>query len=153
MMKVNLESIRLVGLRLGKYTTNVAGESSRDCGMLWQKFEQEGILQRIVGKVSNNIYAVYYGYTGREADTQFEYFIGCHVHDKEPVPDGLEVLLIPKQSYKIITAQGKMPQCIADAWNQIWEQSYNRAFGYDFEVYGERSQNWEDAVVEIFLSV
>jgi predicted transcriptional regulator YdeE len=42
---------------------------------------------------------------------------------------------------------------MTETWKEIWESDLTRTFETDFEVYGQRSQNWEDAVVDIFLSV
>ncbi len=46
-----------------------------------------------------------------------------------------------------------MPGCIAEAWQNIWKAGLNRNFGFDFEKYDERSLNWENAEVDIYLSV
>ncbi len=69
------------------------------------------------------------------------------------MPDGMENLIIPKGSYHPITAVGKMPDCVANAWMAVWKSAIPRAYRYDFEVYDENSKDWENAEVKIFISV
>jgi predicted transcriptional regulator YdeE len=45
-----------------------------------------------------------------------------------------------------------MPGCIAKAWKEIWDSKIERAYQYDFEVYGEKSRDWRNAEVEVYLS-
>jgi len=47
-----------------------------------------------------------------------------------------------------------MPNCIGNAWREIWENTTrNRAYAYDFEIYSEKAADWNNAEVDIFLSV
>lgn len=46
-----------------------------------------------------------------------------------------------------------MTGCITEAWEKIWNSEIQRKFGFDFEVYDERSQDWSDAEVDLFISV
>ncbi len=57
-----------------------------------------------------------------------------------------------RNSYAKYIAKGKMPNCIAEAWQNIWQTASNRAYQFDFEVYGIESWDWNDAKVEIFIS-
>lgn len=145
-------AFRLVGLQLDKETTNENGQSSIDCGNLWQKFEQSLIAEKISGKVDDTLYAVYFDYEG-DHTKPFSYFIGCKVSPNEPVPEGLSSLEIPEQKYSPIIAKGQMPDCIANSWKNIWASDMNRTYNYDLEIYDERSKNWSNAEVEILVSV
>ena len=148
---MKLPGFKLVGLKLNKRTTNRGGQSSIDCGSLWQRFEQENVASRISNKIGDEIYAVYFDYEG-DHTKPFSYFIGCKVKiDSEPTSD-MDTLIIPEQSYFKLIAKGKMPDCIADSWRGIWNSKIERAYKYDFEVYDERSKDWNDAVVDIFVS-
>ena len=151
MKKENIKSFKLVGIKLNNKTTNLNGQSNKDCGALWKKFEEEKIFERISDKLENNCYAVYYDYGGNEQDN-FAYFIGCKVPMTTKTPEGLCELIVPKGSYQKQTAKGQLPQCIAEAWQNIWKSSIERNFNYDFEVYDERSHNWENGEVDIYLS-
>lgn len=141
----------LVGISLEKKTTNNNEQAMADCGSLWEKFTKEGIVKSIPGKIKDTIFAVYYDFEG-DHTTPYAYFIGCPVSKTDVTPKGLKKLHIPHQEYKIVTAKGKMPDCIAEAWRQIWASGMNRKYGFDFEIYDERSRNWEDAEVDIYIS-
>lgn len=150
--KEELEEIKLIGLALPTKTTNENGQSSIDCGNLWQKFENENYYSKIPNKIGDEIYAVYHNYEGDHTDP-FSYFIGCKVKNDTEIPDDLDSLTIPGGSYQKVIAKGKMPNCISETWQEIWGSEIPRAYGADFEVYDERSQDWSDAEVDILVSV
>jgi predicted transcriptional regulator YdeE len=150
--KRKFEDIKLIGLALPSKTTNENGQSNIDCGNLWQKFENKDYFSKIPGKISDAIYAVYYEYEGDHTQP-FSYFIGCRVKNNTPVSEGLDTLTIPGGSYQKAVAKGKMPDCIADTWQEIWKSDLSRSYRTDFEVYDERSRDWNDAEVDIFISV
>ena len=145
------DDFKLVGLKLIEKTTNQNNQSARDCGTLWQKFERDKIFEIIPNKLSNEVYAVYFDYEGDETKP-FSYFIGCKTDKSSETPKELEDLAIPSQDYTRFSAKGVMTGCIADAWKQIWNSGLNRKFGFDFEVYDERSQDWSNAEVDIYIS-
>ena len=151
-MSERKDKFKLVGLQLKGKTTNQNNQSSEDCGNLWQKFETEKIFDRIPEKLSNVIYAVYFDYEKDETNP-FSYFIGCKVANDAEAPQELSELKIPTQKYLKFTAKGVMTGCITDTWKKIWDSDLNRKFGFDFEVYDERSQDWNDAEVDVFISV
>ncbi|MDF9799421.1 putative transcriptional regulator YdeE [Catalinimonas alkaloidigena] len=150
-MENKKENFRLIGLKLPHKTTNKNNQSSQDCGDLWQKFEKNKVYELIPEKLSNEIYAVYFDYE-KDETMPFSYFIGCKVPDSAVIPAGLEVLTIPGQSYKKFVAKGKMTACITDTWKEIWNSNLRRKFSFDFEIYDERSQDWSDAEVDIYIS-
>ncbi|WP_207425816.1 GyrI-like domain-containing protein [Pedobacter sp. SYSU D00535] len=147
-----MKGFKLIGLKLKGKTKNEHGQSGKDCGELWQYFEANKIAELIPNKTSGAIYAVYYDYENDE-NGLFSYFIGCKVEENTEKPENLDELVIPEQSYQKETAKGQMTACITEAWKRIWNSPTNRKFGFDFEVYDERSQNWKDAEVDIFISV
>jgi len=151
MIKVNISAFKLVGLGLSKKTTNEGGQSSVDCGNLWQKFEIENYVGKMPHRLSNEIYAVYYQYEG-DYTKAFSYFIGCKVKIDDEVPHGMDCILIPAQKYLKVISKGKMPDCIANSWKDIWSSEISRAYKYDFEVYNERSRDWNNVEIEIFIS-
>lgn len=147
-----IDETHLIGIALPHKTTNLNGQSNKDCGALWQKFESEKIFEKIPGKLDNEVIAVYHEYDGDHMKP-FAYFIGCRVKEDQEVPDELSKLIIPKGSYNKHVAKGKMPECIGQAWAEIWQSETNRSFTADFEVYGQKSYDWNNAEVNIFLSV
>lgn len=147
-----IQPTTLIGIALPYKTSNENEKAMADCGSLWQRFEQEGIFNKIPNKNAFEVYAVYHDYDGDHTQP-YAYFIGCPVAEGTKVPEGLQQLEIPAQNYTHIVARGPMPQCVANAWRGIWKADHNRAYGFDFEVYGEKAANWSDAEVDIYLSV
>lgn len=148
----NMKSMRLIGLALPSKTTNQNGQSMKDCGELWTRFEKEDVFSKIPNKLSNEVLAVYHDYEGDHTQP-FSYFIGCKVGEGTKIPEGLNSITIPSGNYQKIIAKGKMPDCIANAWEEIWKSDIPRSFKTDFEVYDERSQDWSHAEVDIYLFV
>lgn len=145
------DSFKLIGLRLNGRTTNHGGQSSKDCGNLWQKFESENVSDLILEKLSDEMFAVYFDYDKNDT-ASFSYFIGCRVPDNVVPPVGLDVLVIPQLLYTKFIARGKMTACVTDAWKDVWNSGIKRDFAFDFEVYDARSQNWDKAEVDIYIS-
>jgi predicted transcriptional regulator YdeE len=151
--KINkIDTITLIGLKLPSKTSNENNQSMKDGGELWTRFEKEEIASKIPNKLSDEIIAVYYNYEG-DHTRPFSYFIGCKVEQGTHVPDDLDSLTIPAGNYQKVTAKGEMPGCMAEKWREIWNSNIPRAYKFDFEIYDERSQDWSDAEVDIYLSV
>lgn len=140
----------LLGLSIK--TTNEDGRSNIDCGNLWHKFELENYADIIPGKLSDDIIAVYYDYEG-DHTKPFSYFIGCCVKQHVEVPVELQSCLVRGGTYQVFQASGKMPACVASCWKEIWKSSINRAYEADFEVYDQRSKDWNNAEVDIYISI
>lgn len=147
-----LTGFTLAGLRLPHKTTNKNEQAMQDCGHLWTRFGQENVRERLKDRLSDEVYAVYFDYDG-DYSMPYAYFIGCKVPEGTALPHGLDLLHVPAQAVMSVPVSGKMPQCVADAWRNIWATEYPRAYGFDYEVYDERSQHWDSAELDIFLSV
>ena len=152
MSKVEINDINLIGLSLKTKTINANGQSSIDCGNLWQDFEKGHYAETIPNKLSDEIFGVYHHYEG-DWTKPFSYFVGCKVKANTEIPQGLEILTIPKGTYYKIIAKGKMPDCVANAWKEVWTSNIPRTYQIDFEVYDERSKDWSNAEVEVYLSL
>ena len=149
--KIHIELITLIGIQLPGKTSNADEQSSIDCGNLWTRFSGENVHEKILGKVSDDVYAVYYDYEGDHRQP-FRYFIGCQVNGDTVPGEGLDKLAIPGGNYMKIEAKGTIPDCITDAWRQVWNSNIARRYTFDFEVYGKASQDWNNATVPIYLS-
>jgi len=147
-----IKEFKLIGLALPEKTTNKNGQSNIDCGNLWQQFQENNYLSKIPERQGDEIFAVYHGYEG-DHNAPFSYFIGCKVSNETPVPETMDSLIIPKGEYQKIIARGKMPNCVTDTWKEIWQSDIDRSYTFDFEVYDERSKDWNDAEIDIFISV
>jgi len=151
-MKIEMEEINLIGIALKAKTSNINEQAMIDCGNLWQRFIKENIASQIPNKLDEDILAVYHNYEG-DYTKPYAYFIGCKVKKGTIIPIKLDSLNIPAHTYQKITAKGQMPDCVANAWREIWNTNTPRAYHADFEVYDRRSADWANAEVDIYLSV
>jgi predicted transcriptional regulator YdeE len=152
MSKTTIKGIYLIGLSLKTKTTNANGQSHTDCKNLWHTFEDGKYAAVIPNKLSDEIYGVYHHYEG-DSNKPFSYFIGCKVEKETTAPPGLENISIPAGAYEKITVKGKMPDCVTNAWKEIWVSDFTRTYHTDFEIYDERSKDWNNAEVDVYLSV
>jgi predicted transcriptional regulator YdeE len=147
-----LHEIHLIGLSLKTKTSNTNGQSHIDCKNLWHVFETGNFAATIPGKSGDEIYGVYHHYEG-DSTKPFSYFIGCSAQKDTVTPQGMDSITIPAGMYEKITVKGSMPDCVIKAWKDIWTTDYARTYQVDFEVYDERSKDWNNAEVDVFLSV
>ena len=100
-------------------------------------------------------------YTDYESDHtgEYTYFIGEEVRSLDNVPEGLDTLEIPAQSYaKFTNGPGPMPDVIRDAWFAIWDMSEDelggpRSYLTDFEVYDERASDHSRIVLDVCIGI
>jgi predicted transcriptional regulator YdeE len=149
---IKTEEFKLIGLPLETKTTNDNGQSAIDCGNLWQKFITGDYAEKIPGKSGKEIFAVYHSYEGDHTGP-FSFFIGCKVKAGTKIPAGMESLVISGGNCQIFKAKGKMPDCIVNAWEEIWNSDIPRAYLADYEVYGEKSKDRNNGEIDIFISV
>jgi predicted transcriptional regulator YdeE len=149
---IQIPAFTLIGLALKTKTTNANNQAATDCGNLWQQFEKENYVANIPGKTGDEIFAVYHDYEGDHTQP-YAYFIGCKVNAGTAAPDGMDTLTIAEGKYQKIEAKGIMPDCVANAWREIWAQDTPRTYVADYEVYDDRSKDWANATVDIYLGV
>lgn len=152
MKKAAWKETTLHGLMLKEKTIHANGRSGIDCGRLWRDFDLGKYAENMPGRLGDEVFAVYHRYDGNH-EQPFSYFVGCRVApDTELLPQ-LHRLTIPEGLYLHVTAAGKMPRCMSDAWQEIHRGAIPRSYLLDFEVYDERSNDWSNATIDIYLSV
>lgn len=148
----NLESFKFIGISV--QTSNQNGQNAEDLRNLWGRFFAENLMEKIPNKISNNILTIYTDY---QSDFQGSYtaLIGYKVTSTDEVPNDLEAREFESGTFKKYTAKGIIPNAVIDTWEEIWDndQILKRKYSYDFEVYGEKSQNGADSEVEIYIAV
>ena len=95
-------------------------------------------------------------YTDYEKDHTQPYttILGCQVKNLDSIPDGMTGKLVKNGNYIKRTAKGNLLQGIVfDEWVKIWNLTIERSYTADFEVYGEKAQNPDNAEVDIFIAV
>lgn len=144
-------AFKIIGIAVR--TTNANGQAVTDLGKLWGQFMSETI-SNIPNAISQEIIAIYTDY---ESDYQGAYtaIIGKKVRSLDEIPNGMIGREFPTAKFQKFIAEGEMPNAVVQTWKAIWEQdaTLHRAYDYDFEVYGEKSQNGNQSEVEIFISV
>jgi len=142
---MDIQEFYVIGISVK--TTNEKGQSGTDILKLWERFFQEGILDKIYNKLDSSIYSVYTDYQGDHTQP-YTVIVGCKVKSIEVIPEGMRSVVIPKGDYEKFIAKGKSE--IYPAWMKIWATDLDRKYASDFEVYKEESEN---ADIEIFIGL
>jgi predicted transcriptional regulator YdeE len=146
-----IEKFNLIGVAVR--TTNEDKKSEQDIPALWGKFMSEGILQKIPNKIDDTIYCMYTDYE-RDYTKPYTTIIGCRVSSLENIPGGMTGKTIETGNYVKYIAKGNIMQgVVQDVWKDIWNSDIERTHIADFDVYGNKAQNLENAEVDIFVSV
>lgn len=134
-------------------TTNEHGQAAQDIPALWQRFLGENIASKIGNKVSEDIYCLYTDYE-KDHTRPYTTLLGYHVSNLDHIPVGLVGKSVDEANYAKFVAKGNLQQgAVFNAWTEIWNSDIPRAFSTDFEVYGTRAQNPEEAEVDIFIGL
>lgn len=146
-----IQSFKIIGISIE--ITNQNGQAAQDIGNLWGRFFAENVAGKIQAKLSNDIYSIYTDY---ESDFTGKYttVLGMKVGSLDNIPDGLIAREFESETFVKFVAKGEMPNAVVKTWQDIWSKnaSLNRKYTYDFEVYGEKSQNGIDSEVEIYIA-
>ncbi len=151
MKKQKIQTFNVIGISVK--TTNENEQSSKDIPALWQKFMEQGIHEKIPNKLDNSIYCIYTNYE-KDHTKPYTTILGCKVATLKDIPQEMLGITFEEAEYFKQTVNGNLMQGIVyNAWTKIWNSDLNRAFTADFELYGEKAQNPEDAEVEIFVAI
>jgi predicted transcriptional regulator YdeE len=116
----------------------------------WQRFVQEGVLGKITGKVSNDIYAVYTNFEnkGKNNDGTYSFIIGAEVKELTNVPPAFASTTIPASRRQVFKVAAGHPEQVGAKWQEIWGlKGLNKTFVSDYEHYRESGE------IEILVGV
>ena len=134
-------------------TTNENGQSATDIPKLWNRFFSENAMANIPNKIDDTLYCIYTDYE-KDYTKPYTTILGCKVTSLAVIPKGFTGKTFETENYITFTAKGKIDDGIVfQEWTKIWNTHLNRAYTADFEVYGEKAQNPNDAEVDIFIAV
>jgi predicted transcriptional regulator YdeE len=134
-------------------TTNENGQAVQDIPALWNKFMSEGIAEKIPNKIDHSIFCIYTEYE-KDHTKPYTTVLGCKVENLDTIPKGMTGKTFEEATYAKHIAKGNILKGIVfGEWTKIWESNLNRTFTADFEVYGEKAQNPENAEVDIFIAI
>ncbi len=151
MNKVTVKAFKVIGISIR--TTNENEQAAKDIGELWNKFMSEGILEKIPNKVDNTVYSIYTEY---ESDHTKPYttVLGCKVEHLNEIPNGMVGKSFKGGKYVNFSTKGDLTKgLIVDKWTEIWKMDLDRVYSADFEVFGEKAQNPNDAEIDILIAV
>lgn len=150
-MKTTIEKFHVIGISVR--TTNEGGQAAKDIPQLWDRFVSEDIESKIPDKASTDLYGIYTEYEG-DFTQPYTTIVGYKVNSLDNVPDGLVGLTIETANYEKFIAKGKLSDDIVfNKWTEIWKSNLDRAYVTDFEVYGEKSCEMDNAEIGIFVAV
>ncbi|MCV2485573.1 GyrI-like domain-containing protein [Flavobacterium sp. SH_e] len=148
---MNIQKFNVIGISIR--TTNENGQSGKDIPELWNQFLAEEISTKIPNKISNDIYCIYTDYE-KDHTRPYTTILGCAVVNLNEIPNGMIGKTIDGNHYEKFIAKGNLAEGIVfNEWLKIWKSDLNRTFTADFEVYGEKAQNPNDAEVEIYIAI
>ncbi|MBL3657124.1 GyrI-like domain-containing protein [Fulvivirga sediminis] len=151
MNKIKIEPFKVMGIKVR--TSNVTGNSAEDIGGLWQKFISENVAEKIPGRVDNEVLSIYTNYEG-DHTKPYDTIIGCRVQSIDEVPDGMVSQAFEGGIYVKFVAEGNLDEgVIYDKWLEIWDIDLDRDFIADFEVFGNKAMNRENAKVDIYIGL
>lgn len=146
-----MQKMNIVGISVR--TSNNNGEAARDIPALWNKFMVDGVAEKIPNKVDGTIYCLYTDYE-KDHTTPYTTILGCAVSTLADTPKGMVFKTIEAANYQKYTAKGNLNEGIVfNEWMKIWNSDLDRAFTIDYEVYGVKATNMENAEVDIFIAL
>lgn len=151
MKTAKIEAFNIIGISVR--TTNENAQAAKDIPLLWSKFFSENIPEKIANKISPDIYCIYTDYV-KDHTQSYTTILGFKVDNLTDIPDGMVGKSISEGNYTPFIAQGKLSDGIVyNEWLKIWSAPVSRAFTTDFEIYGKKSQDPENAEVEILIAL
>ena len=151
MSREKIEQFSIIGISVR--TSNENGQAMQDIPLLWNRFIIEGIAGQITNKIDDSIYCIYTEYE-KDHTKPYTTILGCRVKNLNAIAPGLVGKTFNEATYVKHTAKGNILQgLVFNEWLKIWSLDLNRNFTADFEVYGKKAQNPENAEVDIFVAV
>jgi len=145
------KGFKIIGISIE--TSNQNGEASEAIGSLWGQFISENMLETIPNQLDSDILCIYTDY---ESDYKGKYtcILGLKVSSLNHIPEGLVGREFQGGNFQSFLAKGSLPEAIVDAWHSIWNQdeTLDRSYTYDYEVYDYRSRLGEESEVDIYIA-
>ncbi len=136
-------------------TNNASPEMTGVIGGLWQKFYSPNCCPKLQNRADAYALGMYTDYADDE-NGDYTAAVGCAVITAEGLPDGFEVITVPKGKYAEFVIEGDMDTnaqlaALGALWQEIWQTGLNRSFICDFEEY--RSADPQRADVHVFIGI
>jgi predicted transcriptional regulator YdeE len=139
-------NIQIVGLELRTANT----EAMQTIPPFWQKFYQEGILQKIPNRVSDDVYAVYTNLEneGKNNEGVYSLIIGAEVRKIGTLPKNFVSTVIKPSKRAVFEVEKGHPEKVGEKWLEIWQTTdIKKTFLSDYELYHASGE------IEIYLGI
>ncbi len=151
MQKVTIPPFQIIGIAIRTSIEN--GQDAIDIGQLWGKFMSENVIAKIPNTIDHTIYALYTEYEG-DYTQPYTTLLGCKVHSLDTIPDGMIGKTFKGGNYVKFSDRGDiMKGFVGSKWTEIRQMDLNRAYTVDFEVYGEKAQNPNNAEIDFLIAI
>jgi predicted transcriptional regulator YdeE len=145
----------LLGFHVAGYAVRTSNSDIAKISNVWSNFLQADLASLVPIRIGQEIYAVYFDYENDHTGS-YTFLLGVKVPSSEAIAPGTSGVEIQAGDYAVVTtAKGPAHEVVPAAWLQIWnnkELESARAYKADFEVYGDKAADPNDAQVEIYLS-
>lgn len=127
-------------------------------GKQWDRVMKENLLSKIPNRVDSSIIAVYTNYES-DANGAYTFILGAKVSSAEKIPAGMVAVRIPAGKYALfVSDRGPANEVVPQTWGRIWSLPKSalggvRAYKADFELYGPRAADPQNAQVEIYVGI
>jgi predicted transcriptional regulator YdeE len=150
MKTTTLSEFHIIGISVR--TTNVNNKALKDIGELFGNFVGQNMMGKIPEKITEDIYCVYTDY---ESDYNGPYtaIVGCKVNSLDDIPTDFIGKTIPGAKYQVYKSTGKLSISLTRTWEEIWNTDIDRRYSADFDIYGEKAKDYENAEVETYVSI
>jgi predicted transcriptional regulator YdeE len=80
------------------------------------------------------------------------------VREGTTAPDGMVLKSLPGGRFAVLTSeQGPLPKVVPGVWQKVWrledEKKLHRSYKADFEIYDHRSQDPQNAQVDLYVGM
>ncbi len=136
-------------------TNNASPEMTGVIGSLWQKFYSPDFCPKLKNRADAYALGMYTDYADDE-NGDYTAAVGCAVTTAEGLPDGFEVITVPKGKYAEFVIEGELDTkaqlaALGSLWQEIWQSGLDRTFICDFEEY--RSADPKKADIHVFIGI
>ncbi len=134
-------------------TINKDGQCIKSISDLWKEFSDKKLGDKILNKVNpDEILGLYCNYENKEFGL-YSYIVGYEVSNINSIPEGMVYKILPASKYCVVTAKGKTPDKVGSAWSYIWNSDLQRTYTGDFDLYGKKYNDSENAEVDIYVAI
>jgi predicted transcriptional regulator YdeE len=156
---IHRDAMNVIGIEVRTSNKDEADRDRAKIPLLWQRFFQENIREKIPNKVQpEHLLAIYTDYESDEHGLYTE-ILGYQVSSIQDISQGMVAKAIPESDYALFTTPaGPVTTTIGQAWKEIWlvqpaQLGGSRRFSADFELYDERSSDPENTIVDIYIAI